>query len=74
MFSQVAVTTAIPVVGPGEIVTVATPELSVVADGSEMFPRFVSNVTCASGTGIPFRLMVAVIWAVSVEFAVIVVG
>jgi len=61
MFSQVAVTSAIPVVGPAERVTVATPELSVVVEVDERLPRFVPNVTCALATGLPFRVTVAVI-------------
>lgn len=71
---QVTATSAGPVVGPGERVTVAVPLMSVVAVWSVSVPNVVLKVTCSLAKGFPSRYTTAVIKEVSVEFAAMVSG
>lgn len=71
---HVAVMVAVPVVGPGLRVTVATPLLSVVLVVAERFPRVVLKFTGEVRTAFPPSRTVTVIVEVIVEFAAIMVG
>ncbi len=71
---QVALTVAVPVKIPGVSVTIAMPELSVVAALFDSVPRLVDSAIGASASGIPLFFTEIVIDEVMVELAGTIVG